>query len=163
MKKQTRKKLTAWLLSIAMTLSMVIDVLPAAYADGEGDSAPITNWDFGDSTVTGRPRLFVDFLGDNGQYKAVNTEVNNPGGLLTPGEEDQSNITNPGKGYTWEGYSQADTVSGQTIFWVGVGIDNMNLLDLFQRDDRGIYSAELGFYYDSTIIEPYTGPNDNYP
>lgn len=165
MKKQTRKKLTAWLLSIAMVFSMVLEVLPAAYADGESASAPVTDWDFGDSAVTGRPRLFVDFLGDNGQYKAVSTEANNPGGLLTPGTEDQSAVTNPGLATnTWRGYSQADTVSGETIFWVGVGIDNMNLLDLFHQSpkDEGVYSAELGFYYDSTIIEPYTGPNNNY-
>ena len=145
-----------------MVFSMVTDVLPAAYAAGEGASAPVTDWNFGDSAVTGRPRLFVDFLGDNGQYKAVGTEANNPGGLLTPGAEDQSNVTNPGKGYTWEGYNRTDTLSGETIFWVGVGIDNMKLLDLFKQDDRGIYSAELGFYYDSTIIEPYTGPDGDY-
>lgn len=156
-----RKRLAALLLSIIMVFSMVTDVLPA-YAAGEGASAPVTNWDFGDSTVTGRPRLFVDFLGDNGTYQAADAETTGILPIPGPAGEDQSNVTNPGKGYTWEGYSKEDTDSGETIFWVGVGIDNMKLLDLFQQDDRGVYSAELGFYYDSTIIEPYTGPNNKY-
>lgn len=167
MVKQTQKRLTALLLSIAMAFSMVADVLPTAYAAGERDSASSTDWNFGDNTATGRPRLFVDFLGDNGKagsgdYRATAGEALDGDKLATPGLEDQSNITNPDKGYKWEGYKQADTTSGETIFWVGVGVDKMKVLDLFEKDDRGIYSLELGFYYDSSIIEPYAGAGGDY-
>ena len=54
MVKQTQKKLTALLLSIAMVFSMVAEVLPAAYAAGESGRASVSNPDFSDSTVTGR-------------------------------------------------------------------------------------------------------------
>lgn len=160
MLKQTRKRLTAWLLSIAMVLSMVTDALPAALADGEGAAAPASSH-FDDSTQTRRPGLYVDFLGDNNKYLAPG-ETAALGSLKAPANEDWSAVTNPKPGETtWTGYKQDEvTADGSTIFWVGVGINRMNVLDLFRQNDSGVYSFELGFYYDSEFIEPYTGNGD---
>ena len=153
------KKLTALLLSILMVTSMFTDLLPTARA-AEGDEGTPTaeNMD-ADSPLTGRPNLYVDFLGDNNQYRANQGETPHLSGLLTPGKEDQSAATNPGGGNTWAGYQPSEITPG-TIFWIGVGIDRMDVLDLFRQDNRGIYSLEVGFYYDNTYIEPYTGGGD---
>lgn len=157
--KRKLKKLTALLLSILLVTSSFTELLPARAAE-EGVSAPeVTaqppNLDFS-NPVTGRPGLFVDFLGDNKDFRAVKSEAPNPGGVLTPGDEDQSAKTNPNATNTWGGYTAANTTT-DTIFWVGVGIDRMNVLDLFKQDNNGVYSLELGFYYNETYIEPYTG------
>lgn len=159
MAKQTRKRLAALLLSIAMVFSMVADALPAAFADGEGAAAPASdNDDYSDSTLTRRPGLYVDFLGDNNIYLAPGA-TRSLGSPAIPADEDWSAVTNPSPGKTaWAGYRREEvTTNASTIFWVGVGIDRMNVLDLFQQDDRGVYSLELGFYYDNRYIEPYTG------
>jgi hypothetical protein len=158
---QTKKRLTALLLSIAMVFSMVVDALPAAFAAGEGADAPASGH-FDDSTSTRRPGLYVDFLGDNNKYVSQG-QTASLGNLVVPADEDWSAVTNPKVGgeTTWTGYKQDEvTADGSTIFWVGVGIDRMNLLDLFRQNDNGIYSLELGFYYDSQFIEPYTGSGD---
>ena len=183
------KKLTALLLSIVMVFSMVTEAFPAAFAAEEGEvSAPSAqadgkNLDFGDSGTTRRPGLYVDFLGDNRNYKPDADEIDADAGssvlsgLVAPGKIDQSSINNGktadrpnGTDNRWKGYQNGETYTdgggsiynSQTVFWVGVGIDRMNMLELFQdKDHDGIYSAELGFYYDSTFIEPYTGATAN--
>ena len=178
------KKLTALLLSIVMVFSMVTEAFPAAFAAEEaGGSMPqaeTPNYNFSDSTKTRRPGLYVDFLGDNGIYQApagerdevlggASTVLNS---LVAPGKINQSSVTNKkdeasnpdGTDNTWAGYHDTDHVYGGTnVFWVGVGVSRMNLLDLFEQQDNGIYGLELGFYYDSRYIEPYTGAaaNDN--
>lgn len=184
------KKLTALLLSIVMVFSMVTEAFPAAFAAEEaGGSTPqadTPNYDFSNSTKTRRPGLYVDFLGDNSIYQAPAGERDTVlggassvlNGLVAPGTIDQSSKTNKkdaasnpdGTDNTWAGYHDTDPVyNGNTVFWVGVGISRMNLLDLFKQQDNqdnqdnGIYGLELGFYYDSRYIEPYTGAtaNDN--
>lgn len=163
------KRLTAWLLSIAMVASMVTDVLPA-FAAGGSESTPSTQAvvqtpeplsDYSDPD-TGRPNLYVNFLGDNRSYLAPGSAVavNAP---AAPGEVDQSAVTNPDidQDTGWKGYTEDDTAASvagnRTIFWVGVGVDRMNILDLFKQRDDGIYSLELGFYYNDRYIEPYQG------
>ncbi|MCM1297729.1 MAG: hypothetical protein NC311_19500, partial [Muribaculaceae bacterium] len=162
------KRLTAWLLSIAMVTSMVTDVLPA-FAAGEGESTPAAAAvqtpdplaDYSDPD-TGRPNLYVNFLGDNRSYLAPGSAVpaNAP---AAPGAVDQSAVTNPDidQDTGWKGYAEDDTAASvdgnRTIFWVGVGVDRMNILDLFRQRDDGIYSLELGFYYNDRYIEPYQG------
>ena len=182
--KERLKKLTALLLSIAMVCSMCAEYLPIAAfaADEEGGSTPETtvNTDFS-SNDTRRPGLYVDFLGDNRNYQAPEGERDTVIGsgianLTAPGKINQSQVTNEknaatnpnGTENTWTGYKQNEVTGGDhsiydgnTIFWVGVGIDRMNVLELFQ-EEKGIYSTELAFYYDSTYIEPYTGADGNY-
>ena len=181
------KKLTAMLLSIVMVFSMVTEAFPAVLAVEGGDSAPSTredskNLNFGDGDKTRRPGLYVDFLGDNHNYQASAAEGERDtilggaspalDGLTAPGLINQSKVTNEktdtnpkGTVNTWHGYQQNETYTsgggtiydGNTVFWVGVGISRMNLLELFREKNDGVYGLELGFYYDSTFIEPYTG------
>lgn len=188
------KKLTALLLSIVMVFSMVTEAFPAAFADEEGGgSTPSTETtnrvDFGDSSTTRRPGLYVDFLGDNKLYqpavedtekKIVNERDDDLGllpGLIAPGLKDQSKVTNEKKADNpngtvnqWTGYKDpsiadfghSNLYDGSNIFWVGVGISRMNLLDILkEQENSGIYGLELGFYYDSRYIEPYTGATAN--
>lgn len=193
------KKLTALLLSIVMVFPMVTEAFPAAFADEEGGgSTPSTgttqteNRNFGASSATRRPGLYVDFLGDNRNYQPLSTNDDTNerdeillgadsilDGLVAPGLKDQGAKTNAYDATTnpngtrgqWGGYGRDESYigtttsiyDGETIFWVGVGIDRMNALELFENQNNGIYSQELGFYYDSRYIEPYTGevPNDD--
>ena len=39
---------------------------------------------------------------------------------------------------------------------MGVGIDKMKLFEL-AKDGRGLTGLELGFYYNTEFVEPYTG------
>ncbi|MDE6107048.1 MAG: hypothetical protein K2F83_00005, partial [Oscillospiraceae bacterium] len=157
---------------------------PTTQADGD------RNMNFSAGGETRRPGLYVDFLGDNRLYQPSEEEnerdkrdpaLSSDGvltGLTAPGLKDQSKETNEktannpnGTVNQWSGYKDpavadfghSGLYDGNTIFWVGVGISRMNLLELFQEKNNGVYSAELGFYYDSRYIEPYTGDtaNDN--
>lgn len=176
MENKRLKKLTAMLLSITMVFSIVANAFPAALAAGESVSTPsvqdtTSSGDLNYSTNSHRPRLYVDFLGDNKNYFPSGGTIVSGGkldGLAVPGSVNQSKVTNDNETNTWEGYKSGETYTntsnsiydGETIFWVGVGIDRMNLLELL-KDGNGIYGLELGFYYDSTYIEPYTGGTAN--
>ena len=167
------KKLTALLLSIAMVLSMFTNLLPAAIAEGEGGSTPSGDQDYNDIVTSRQPGLYVDFLGDNRNYVpgADESATGAPTGgkIKAPGLVDQNAVTNSGGSRTWTGYKQGEVDAGgdsiyydpnvekDTIFWIGVGIDKMDELDLFKQGSDGIYSLELGFFYNNTFIEPYTG------
>ena len=181
------KKLTALLLSIAMVLSMFTNLLPAAYAEGEGVSTPadVGERDYDDIVSTRQPGLYIDFLGDNRKYRpsaeesaTLNPGAVVPGSMAAPGLVDQNAVTNPGNPRTWTGYKSGETdgdgslygednPAKDTIFWIGVGIDKMDEFDLFQQAEEnggkdGVYSLELGFYYDNRYIEPYLGPGKTY-
>lgn len=192
MENKKLKKLTALLLSIAMVFSLTVEAFPAAFAAvGEGFGTPETqesgtatggtavtasaNSNFEDSSATGRPSLYVDFLGDNNKYdpavvaggSSTVLGSGNLAGLAVPADADQSKKTNPAlTTNTWAGYGKDETdgsgttIYGNTIFWVGVGIDRMHLLELL-KDGNGIYGLELGFYYDQRYLEPYTGATAN--
>ncbi|MEG2679358.1 MAG: hypothetical protein RR949_05400, partial [Oscillospiraceae bacterium] len=161
MVKNVLKRLTALLLSVLMVTGLFADCLPAALAAGGSVSLPkaaTTEVNPADPAA-GRPRLYVDFLGDNGKYNPAGTAT--PSG--TPAKPSATNAqgTDSGK---WNKYTNSDDYSGQTIFWVGIGIDRMNVLDLFKDwqngmadGNKGITTLETAFYYNSKFIEPYTG------
>ena len=117
MPRETRRRWTAWLLSVAMTLSLVSDALPAFAQTGdpsaEADPAPVVTPEPVDdfaSDDTGRPRLYVNFLGDNKDYPA-NGSAAVTNDLAVPSGEDWSHVTNPTptQGATkWEGYTITD-------------------------------------------------------
>lgn len=113
-----------------------------------------------------RPNLFVHFLGDNYNYSPQGTKT--LGALQTPAGFDQSELTNPDStaagapaedtpGNTWRRYNNSPTdidPSAQVLFWVGLGIDRREILELLEGN-KGLTSLEAGFYYDSRYIEPY--------
>lgn len=161
MVKRTLKQWLALLLCLVMVGSMLTEAIPPALAaEGDGFSADPTlsdaDADYSDD-ANGRPRLSVDFLGDNMGYNQSTTIT--PGVIAAPARHDQSK--DAGKGGAWEQYTGTHVGTGaERIFWVGVGIDRMNVLDLFRQDDNGLYTAEIGFYYNDTFIEPYVGGGD---
>ena len=135
------KKLTALLLSIVMVFSMVTEAFPAAFAAEEGGvSTPTTqadakNLDFGASSATRRPGLYVDFLGDNLKYQPTtgdSADIANErdttlvtggvlGSLTAPGLINQSKVTNEktdtnpkGTVNQWEGYKEGETTTGDS-------------------------------------------------
>lgn len=123
------------------------------------------------SETNGRPNLFVSFLGDNSNHIYDKTGVNaslalrsptSLSALSVPAPYDQSIYTNPtGPNNTWDRYIDdrdcLNTYLNNTVFWVGLGVDRAQLLELL-RDGAGLTSLEAGFYYDSRIIEPYIDP-----
>ena len=185
MKRKWNRVLAA-LLCALMLFSDVAGAIPAALDDATplDDPAPINTgaqFDFRDE-VNGRPNLFVSFLGDNNHY--VHTTDSAPGGrngrgerldpllsttslytISAPAPYDQGADTNPtGPGNRWEQYTFGGTDSDcddqyldRTVFWVGLGVDRLELLELL-KDGDGLTSLEAGFYYDSNIIEPYLDP-----
>ncbi|MEG2419980.1 MAG: hypothetical protein RSB55_00415, partial [Oscillospiraceae bacterium] len=166
MVKRGLKRLLALTLSVIMVCSLLTDLLPAALAAGSTFAAPPAGagkqLDFADPD-NGRPNLNVDFLGDNRNYAPDSIAA--PNALKVPGSADQSAVTNPSLASNkWKGYQPGDPVStanNDVIFWVGVGIDRLNVFELF-RNAKGVYSFELGFYYDSKYIEPYIAPGKTY-
>ena len=138
--------------ALALTMAMALSLLGApgtaltASAEEGGVSAPETASTTPETTAANpnRPTLYIDFLGDDAMPSASGTPV-------TPAQTDQSQEQSGGY---WEKYA-ADSDVGK-IFWVGVGMDKMSLMEL-SKDGRGLYSLELGFYYNSAFVEPYTG------
>lgn len=119
----------------------------------------------------GRPNLYVDFLGDNRAYRSDGTVSGDAEGLFAPAGYDKSLVTNPesvhkaadGVQNYWRGYTAMDLDTpderDHTIFWVGVGIDRTELLELLHSGDEkvGLASFEAGFYYNNVYVEPYVG------
>lgn len=154
---------------------------PAPLAD-DASTAKGDRLDFQDPD-NGRPNLFVDFLGDNNLYRA-NGEAAALNTLVKPAGFDQSKVTNPNAqkpanpgdpenvsriptdqdnpNNKWDFYESADVTSGSsTIFWVGLGIDRREVLELL-KGDKGLTGMEAGFYYDNRYIEPYVEPGKTY-
>lgn len=117
-----------------MVLSMSAEISPALAANPAGA---------GVGTSNGKPKLYVDFLGDN----SGNGGLIDPAGAAAPGNTD------------WRYSSGGNGVVNQTIFWVGVGIDNIDEFVLANDTGAGtgLSSLELGFYYNSDFVRPYTG------
>lgn len=143
--KRKLNRLMAFLLTITMTVSVLPGGAVTARAAGSVASS------------SGKPQLFVDFLGHS--IPATPGQTATP---VDPATEDQSAITNPGVG-TWTKYGPAGSTAADetpttpgTVFWVGVGIDKMAAFQL-AKDGMGLYGAELGFYYNNEFVEPYTG------
>lgn len=183
MVKLRAKKLLALALSILMLTGTVTEWLPTALAveeqslvtaqaaptDGAGepeaqaegqtrtvDEVPARQLDFQDEN-NGRPNLYVDFLGDNYRYGTAE----NHGHLVAPAAYNKDRRTNDILENNWRGYTSDDVNDAgadNIIFWVGVGVDRAQVWELMKNSEgRGITSLELGFYYNKTYIEPYTG------
>lgn len=154
-KKKFTQRLLSGLMAFLMSASMVLDVLPAmaAYNDMNKDTYP-------------RAKLVMDFLGDNktahhnpavtGSYTAA------PGNnaVPTPASEDQQWYTGETDNTKWDRYingDQSTTDNHETIFWIGIGIEDVDSFVL-ANGGKGLYSAELGLVYDPKYLEPYVDP-----
>lgn len=122
--KKVWTRLQAFLLAVILVATSVVTPNAAGANAGAGVSMP-------------RPKLHVDFLGDNSGRADIATD---PITAVAPGDD------------TWK-YTDPSQVN--TVFWVGVGIENA--ADLKLGTDGGLYSMELGFYYDPTYVKPYMG------
>ncbi|MCM1296482.1 MAG: hypothetical protein NC311_13170, partial [Muribaculaceae bacterium] len=181
MLKQKLKKLLALALSLIMMSSLITPLLPTAQAAGSepvalddsggdsgGSSGPTVDVGTGVNYYDpddGRPNLYVDFLGDNVNYRPrpLNDNDPKPGVLNAPGAYDQSAVTNldgnPANG--WKGYTSSNWSADGTIFWVGVGVDRLQVLKLMEGQE-GLSSLELGFYYNDRYIEPYVNGSGDF-
>lgn len=148
------KRIEAFMLALSMCASLFLGSAPAAQA------APA-------AATPDKPKLVMDFLGDN---KAAGTYYNKTslsggglgdGSLPTPQDSDQAWQSTADDGQKWNGYVQADAaptttaVGDQTIFWMGIGIQDVDKFVLSK--DTGLYSAEVAMYYNPYYVEPYDG------
>lgn len=131
-----RKRIGAMALCIAMVLSMSAGFTTALAASVPGA---------GEGALNGKPKLYIDFLGDNKTSETT--------GVPT----DPKNATAPTDD-TWKYSEGGNGTVEKTIFWVGVGIDNIDEFILANTNgNKGLSSLELGFYYNSAYVTPYTG------
>ena len=142
--KAVREKLRRALsltLAFAMTLSLFSAYSFSWAAQAAEELSPYSNSAnaMGDSQ---KPKLYIDFLGDDTGLHSVGA---------VPTNKDQSAAQSGG---LWNRY--ASPADEGTVFWVGVGIDKMKLFEL-AKDGRGLTGLELGFYYNTEFVEPYTG------
>ncbi len=174
--KQKWNRLLASLLCAVLLCSDLSGLMPRASAAPDPAAATVVT-DTGDqddfrNESNGRPNLFVDFLGDNNNYIYTQGGANagltprnptNLNNISVPAPYDQSGYTNPtgpgndqaGAWFQYKHHPDCDDGNlNKTVFWVGLGVDRTQLLELV-RDGTGLSSLEAGFYYDSTIIEPY--------
>lgn len=148
------KRIEAFVLALSMCASLFLGSAPAAQA------APA-------AATPDKPKLVMDFLGDN---KVAGTYYNKTslsggglgdGSLPTPQDSDQAWQSTADDGQKWNGYVQADAaptttaVGDQTIFWMGIGIQDVDKFVLSK--DTGLYSAEVAMYYNRYYVEPYDG------
>lgn len=97
--------------------------------------------------------LSAKYMGKKGQRSAaVNGQP-----ILADLEIPAWGVFTPAPGNTWKGYTSDDCELDGTIFWVGVGVDREQIFRLLEGN-QGLFSLELGFYYNDRYIEPYTGP-----
>lgn len=141
------KRLYNRIIAFLLTIALVVPMLTAGVVPARADSIPASS---------GKPELFIDFLGHS-----VTDHASVTAPITPPSDRDQSwsDATNTG----WKKYGPAgstDTEDGVTatkegtVFWVGVGIDKMAAFQL-AKDGKGLYGVELGFYYNSEFVEPY--------
>lgn len=163
--KNKLKRVLALLLSVMMIGSELSGLItPARAAENpetlatQALSAAVTDGAVYGENSSGRPNLFVSFLGDNKDYIPESNTVTS-GSLKDPAAYDFESTTNPTAG-RWSKYTQEDR-NKDIIFWVGVGVDRLQLLELLASDSSGragLTSFEAGFYYDDKVVEPYV-PN----
>lgn len=133
MKTTLRKRIGSLALCVAMVLSMSAGFPRALAANPAGAGSGASN---------GKPKLYINFLGDNGGAGGPT----DPTGAVAPADT------------SWRYSVGGNGTPGQTIFWVGVGIDNIDEFVLAnQSGNQGLSSLELGFYYNSDFVRPYTG------
>lgn len=187
MKRKLNRLLALLLCALMLSSDLTGLITPAQAAPALTDPAPAGEDKEFRNPVNGRPNLFVDFLGDNANYvytaNGAHSGKNGAGGALSlrtatsldtvsvPAPYDQSKHLNPtGPGNTWAQYLTTDAnaqAAPGTVFWVGVGVDRVQLLQLL-KSGEGLTSLEAGFYYDSKVIEPYvdntlsTDPDEAY-
>ncbi len=175
--KQKWNRLLASLLCALMLCSDLSGLMPrAAAAPAASTPTTVTNTGVQDEfrdEANGRPNLFVSFLGDNNNYvysatNAALTRLNDASlnTISVPAPYDQSGYDNPtgpgndssGAWFQYKNYPDCAPANlNKTVFWVGIGVDRTQLLELV-KDGKGLSSLEAGFYYDNTIIEPYIDP-----
>ena len=108
------------------------------------------------ATGSGKPMLYIDFLGDTTSMFSGNLPKNKDQSAQ------QENVPGTPNG-PWQKYGPVGstatdctpTVPG-TVFWVGVGIDKMTLFEL-SKDGKGLTGVELGFYYNTEFVMPWMG------
>jgi len=169
------------LLAVLLLCATVFSMLPANAWAAEGSDptdpaatptptptptpAGITGTVNARDQINGKPNLYVHFLGDNVGHNDKNTDADGSEiGVIDKGLAYAPTPKNwhtddpaaePGK---WSLYTANDCSQyGEgIIFWVGVGMDRMDVYDLFKKsEENGLYSLELGFYYNSEFVEPY--------
>lgn len=146
---RARKRIGAWCLVVSMACSLLAEIVPA-HAAGAGGGAP---------TPYDRPELVMDFLGDN--KTGYNDGQPGSGSYVSPQDTDQASADGGADG-KWDGYVSGDQGSGnQTIFWIGIGIKNIDQFVL-SNGGRGLHSAELALYYNPDYVEPYVDPTDGF-
>lgn len=147
------RRVGAFVLALSMCASMILESIPAAQA--------------ADTPVPNKPKLVMDFLGDNKASGSYYNKTSLSGGgvgdgtLPTPQDSDQAWQSAADDGEKWNGYVQADvapkiTDSAQTIFWMGIGIQDVDKF-ILAKDGSGLYSAEVALYYNPYYVEPYDG------
>lgn len=136
------------LLVFALTLSLLSSVDfsgIALAAPPDITSSSFTATTSADAGNQSKPKLHIDFLGDN------NSHIN---AGSAPSTKHQGSF-NPHIGTSsWSKYSSA--ADAGTVFWVGVGIDKMSLFEL-SKGGKGLTGLELGFYYNTDYVVPYVG------
>ena len=148
--KDLYRRIGAFVLAIAMVCSLLTSAAPTAQAVEAGGSAPetvagpVAQTTAAADTTYVRPKLSMDFLGDN---KTTHSD-----GI--PGD---GTLHNPVPDTTgWTGYIDGEQAGDKTIFWIGIAIDNMDKFVL-ANGGKGLHSIELALAYNPAYAEPYTG------
>lgn len=152
------KRIGAFMLALAMSSSLVLSNAPALAVSTAATAAAAT-------TEPNKPKLVMDFLGDNKAANSYYDHTNATGGgvgsgaLPTPEDSDQAWQSTADDGSKWNGYVGADvapntTDSDQTVFWIGIGIQDVDKFVL-SNQGNGLYSAEIALYYNPEFVTPY--------
>ncbi len=168
------------MLCIATVLSMFTQGFAATEPQADTDAPSTVEAEIGSlknvtDPATGRPRLYVDFLGDNAGHNSGGTSTPKIGSAVRVENRDFSLDTNgadfangwdkytPDATYWSDSNGDGSISAGEdgTIFYVGVGIDRTNLLKMLgDAENKGVYSFEAGFYYNPRFVEPYVANGD---
>ena len=168
-----RRRVGAFTLTLSMCVSLFAGSIPALAADDEID--------YTKPELYSKPKLVMDYLGDNktrsdGSLAPVGGINTTPTGnyvpnavgadmlLHAPAAVDQASADN-GVDKKWNGFlSNADVgdhTAKDTIFWMGIGIEDIDQFILSNRNkesdasSKGIQSLELGLYYNPAYVKPY--------
>lgn len=100
----------------------------------------------------------MDFLGDN---KTGYNDGQPGSGYVSPEPTNQASSDGGADG-KWDGYVSGDQGNEtQTIFWIGIGIKNIDQFVL-SNGGRGLHSAELALYYNPAYAEPYVNQTGDF-